>query len=51
VAETQVARDLLERTAPADERAAAKRAASEALDALWGLLDGVTRVWCPEVAA
>jgi len=46
-----VARDLLERTAPADERAAAKRAASEALGALWGLLDGVTRVWCPEVAA
>ena len=24
---------------------------SQALDALWGLLDGVTRVWCPEVAA
>jgi len=46
-----VARDLLERTVPADERASAKRAASEALDALWGLLDGVTRVWCPEVAA
>ena len=46
-----VARDLLERTVPADERAAAKRAASSALDALWGLLDGVTRVWCPEVAA
>jgi len=46
-----VARDLLERTAPADERAAAKRAASDALDALWSLLDGVTRVWCPEVAA
>jgi pyrroloquinoline-quinone synthase len=46
-----VARDLLERTAPADERSAAKRAASDALDALWGLLDGVTRVWCPEVAA
>jgi pyrroloquinoline-quinone synthase len=45
------ARTLLERTAPADERAHAKRAASEALDALWGLLDGVTRVWCPEVAA
>jgi pyrroloquinoline-quinone synthase len=46
-----VARDLLERTAPADRRAAAVQAASEGLDALWGLLDGVTRVWCPEVAA
>ena len=46
-----VARDLLERTAPADDRTAANRAASDALDALWGLLDGVTRVWCPEVAA
>jgi len=46
-----VARDLLERTSPADEREKAKRAASEALDALWSLLDGVTRVWCPEVAA
>jgi len=47
----EVARGLLERTAPADERAAAKKAAADALDALWGLLDGVTRVWCPEVAA
>ena len=46
-----VARDLLERTAPADRRTAAVQAASEGLDALWGLLDGVTRVWCPEVAA
>jgi pyrroloquinoline-quinone synthase len=46
-----VARDLLERTAPADRRTAAVEAASEGLDALWGLLDGVTRVWCPEVAA
>lgn len=46
-----VARDLLERTAPADRRDAAVRAASDGLDALWGLLDGVTRVWCPEVAA
>jgi pyrroloquinoline-quinone synthase len=46
-----VARDLLERTGPADERPVAKRAASDALDALWGLLDGVTRGWCPEVAA
>jgi pyrroloquinoline-quinone synthase len=46
-----VARDLLERTAPADRRAAAVQAASEGLNALWGLLDGVTRVWCPEVAA
>ena len=46
-----VARDLLERTAPADARASAVQAASDGLDALWGLLDGVTRVWCPEVAA
>jgi pyrroloquinoline-quinone synthase len=46
-----VARDLLERTVPADERSSAVLAASDALDALWGLLDGVTRVWCPEVAA
>jgi pyrroloquinoline-quinone synthase len=46
-----VARDLLERTVPADERKAAKEAASDALDAIWSLLDGVTRVWCPEVAA
>jgi pyrroloquinoline-quinone synthase len=46
-----VARDLLERTVPADARAAAVQAASDGLDALWGLLDGVTRVWCPEVAA
>jgi pyrroloquinoline-quinone synthase len=47
----EVARDLLERTVPADERTTALKAASDALDALWGLLDGVTRVWCPEVAA
>ena len=47
----EVARGLLERTAPADDRSVALHAASEALDALWGLLDGVTRVWCPEVAA
>ena len=46
-----VARDLLERTVPADERALAVRAASDSLDAIWGLLDGVTRMWCPEVAA
>ena len=46
-----VARDLLERTVPADARASAVQAASDALDALWALLDGVTRVWCPEVAA
>ena len=46
-----VARDLLERTAPADRRSGAVQAASDGLDALWGLLDGVTRVWCPEVAA
>ena len=47
----EVARSLLERTVPADERQTALQAASQALDALWGLLDGVTRVWCPEVAA
>ena len=47
----EVARDLLERTVPADDRKIALQAASAALDALWGLLDGVTRVWCPEVAA
>jgi pyrroloquinoline-quinone synthase len=46
-----VARDLLERTVPADERAAAVRAASDSLGAIWGLLDGVTRTWCPEAAA
>lgn len=46
----RVARDLLERTVPADERETAVGAAGEALDATWGLLDGVTRVWCPEVA-
>ena len=46
-----VARDLLERTVPADERKTALKAAADALDALWGLLDGVTRVWCPVVAA
>jgi pyrroloquinoline-quinone synthase len=47
----EVARELLERTVPADERQTALHAASDALDALWRLLDGVTRVWCPEVAA
>jgi len=46
-----VARELLERTVPADERQTALHAASAALDALWRLLDGVTRVWCPEVTA
>ena len=47
----EVARGLLERTVPADDRAVALHAASDGLDALWDLLDGVTRVWCPEVAA
>jgi pyrroloquinoline-quinone synthase len=47
----EVARTLLERTVPADQRALAVRSAAEALDALWRLLDGVVRAWCPEVAA
>lgn len=47
----KVARDLLDRTVPADERAAAVRAADEATKAIYTLLDGVVRAYCPEVAA
>jgi len=46
----QVARKLLD-NAPASEHDAAIDAASEAMGALNGLLDGVVRTYCPEVAA
>ncbi len=46
----QVARTLLDK-APADDRVAAVAAAGEALGALNGLLDGVVKAYCPEVAA
>jgi pyrroloquinoline-quinone synthase len=47
----EVARKLLDRTVPADERPAALRAAGDATKAVWTLLDGVVRSYCPEVAA
>jgi pyrroloquinoline-quinone synthase len=47
----EVARKLLDRTVPADERAAALRAADDSTKATWTLLDGVVRAYCPEVAA
>jgi pyrroloquinoline-quinone synthase len=47
----EVARKLLDRTVPADERPAALRAAEESTKATWALLDGVVRAYCPEVAA
>jgi pyrroloquinoline-quinone synthase len=43
-----VARDLLQ-SVPEEERPACLAATSAALDAIWGLLDGVVRVACPEV--
>ncbi len=46
-----VARGILDRTVPADDRPAAVRAAEEATKATWILLDGVVRAYCPEVAA
>jgi pyrroloquinoline-quinone synthase len=46
----EVARKLLDK-APADERGAAIDAATDALGALNGLLDGVVKAYCPEVAA
>jgi len=46
----EVARRLLER-APSSEQDAATDAADEALGALNGLLDGVVKTYCPEVAA
>ena len=46
----EVARKLLDK-APADERDPAVGAAGDALGALNGLLDGVVRTYCPEVAA
>lgn len=46
----QVARELLEQ-APERGRDDAVEAASEALDAINGLLDGVVRAYCPQVAA
>ena len=45
-----VARALLER-APSSEQDAAVAAADDALGALNGLLDGIVRTYCPEVAA
>jgi pyrroloquinoline-quinone synthase len=45
----EVARDLLEAATEDHERAVA--AAEDALIALHGLLDGVVRAYCPEVAA
>lgn len=47
----EVARKLLDRTVPADERPATLRAAEDSTKATWGLLDGVVRAYCPEVAA
>lgn len=44
----QVARDLLDQAGDSDEALAA---ADEAMDAINGLLDGVVRAYCPEVAA
>jgi len=46
----QVARELLE-DVPEDQREAAVAAASEAVDAINELLDGVVAAYCPEVAA
>jgi pyrroloquinoline-quinone synthase len=46
----EVARKLLD-NAPENERKAAVEAADEALGALNGLLDGVVKAYCPEVAA
>lgn len=45
----EVARKLLDQ-APASERDAAVESADEALGALNGLLDGVVKAYCPEVA-
>jgi pyrroloquinoline-quinone synthase len=45
-----VARDLLHGV-PEEERPACLAATAEALDAIWGLLDGVVRTACPEVLA
>jgi pyrroloquinoline-quinone synthase len=45
-----VARDILVR-APEDERDAAVDAAGDAMRAINGLLDGVVKTYCPEVAA
>lgn len=47
----KVARDILDRTVPADARPAAIKAADDATKAIWLLLDGVVRTYCPEVAA
>jgi pyrroloquinoline-quinone synthase len=44
----KVARDILDRTVPADERASAVRAAEESTKALYVLLDGVVRAYCSE---
>ena len=46
----EVARRLLENASPVEQDAAIA-AAGEALDAINGLLDGVVRAHCPEVAA
>lgn len=46
----EVARRLLDK-AEADQRETAVQAADEALGALNGLLDGVVKAYCPEVAA
>jgi len=46
----EVARKLLDK-APTDEREAAVEAADMTLGALNGLLDGVVKAYCPEVAA
>ena len=46
----EVARRLLDQ-APQEEQEAAVEAADEALGALNGLLDGVVKAYCPEVAA
>lgn len=47
----KVARDILDRTVPADERSLALRAADDATKALYTLLDGVVRTFCPEAGA